>query len=424
MVDDAKLPLRVADRHELVDDLRHRVRGRAHGPGTGRAPERAHAAHHKLGAFARQERHERLLEHDERVAADDDLAFLGEIQGHDRNVFHLDVLPDVELRPVRQREDADAFAGADAAVEQRPQFRPLVFRIPLAFGVAQREDALLRARSFFVAPRPAKCRVESSCLERVEQRARLEETAAALGAQDVGLSAVGNRLGVRVHDQPGADLGRVAIAKLDHFAELVCGVDVEQRERNGPRIKRFLGQTEEHRRILADRVEHDRALELGGDLANDVDALRLERAQMVQLWRRCPDDRFQRRCLHTSAQKKSPDVFARAFDPSAWLSGILDVRDYANGRSESAGTLRVLQQQHAHARPRANITAGNVYHLGAGKSIGASAQTRDRARVRRRAISRGERQGAANCEYFARSTSFCALKSVTISALLRPAPVA
>src|SRR6058998_699622 len=79
-------------------------------------------------------------------------------------------------------------------------------------------------------------------------------------------------------------------------------------------------------------------------------------------------------------KKKSPDVFARAFDPSAWLSGILDVRDYANGRIESAGTLRVLQQQHAHARPRTNITAEDVYHLGAGKSIGASAWTRGRAR--------------------------------------------
>jgi len=30
---------------------------------------------------------------------------------------------------------------------------------------------------------------------------------------------------------------------------------------------------------------------------------------------------------------------------------------YANGQIESAGTLRVLQQQHAHSRPAANITA-------------------------------------------------------------------
>ena len=37
---------------------------------------------------------------------------------------------------------------------------------------------------------------------------------------------------------------------------------------------------------------------------------------------------------------------------------------YANGRIESAGTLRVLQQQHAHARPTTNITAEMCTILG------------------------------------------------------------
>ena len=37
-----------------------------------------------------------------------------------------------------------------------------------------------------------------------------------------------------------------------------------------------------HRRVLADRVEHHRPLELGDDLAHDVDALGFERAQVVE----------------------------------------------------------------------------------------------------------------------------------------------
>ena len=34
----------------------------------------------------------------------------GEVERHDRNVLEVDVLPDVELGPVRQRKDADALA--------------------------------------------------------------------------------------------------------------------------------------------------------------------------------------------------------------------------------------------------------------------------------------------------------------------------
>ena len=64
--------------------------------------------------------------------------------------------------------------------------------------------------------------------------------------------------------------------------ELVGGVDVEQREGNRPGVKRLLRQPQHDRRILADRVEHHRPLELGHHLPDDVDALGFERAQMIQ----------------------------------------------------------------------------------------------------------------------------------------------
>ena len=78
------------------------------------------------------------------------------------------------------------------------------------------------------------------------------------------------------------DLGRIAIAELDHLAELVGGVDVQQRERNRARIERLLREPQHHRGVLADGVEHHRPLEFGDHLAQDVDALGLERAQMIE----------------------------------------------------------------------------------------------------------------------------------------------
>jgi hypothetical protein len=41
-------------------------------------------------------------------------------------------------------------------------------------------------------------------------------------------------------------------------------------------------QVQHHRRVLADRVEHDRVSALGGPLADDVDAFGLEPLKMGQ----------------------------------------------------------------------------------------------------------------------------------------------
>jgi hypothetical protein len=46
-------------------------------------------------------------------------------------VFLVDVLPDVDLRPVGEREDADRLPLVDLAVVEVPQLRALVLGIPL-----------------------------------------------------------------------------------------------------------------------------------------------------------------------------------------------------------------------------------------------------------------------------------------------------
>ena len=71
-------------------------------------------------------------------------------------------------------------------------------------------------------------------------------------------------------------LGRERVAERDHLAELPGRVDVQERERQPAGMKRLHGQADHDRRILADRIEHDRILELGRHLTDDVDALGLE----------------------------------------------------------------------------------------------------------------------------------------------------
>ncbi len=280
----------------------------------------------------------------------------------------------------------------DAAVQQLPQLGPLVLRIPLAVGVAQREDALLGARALLVAPRAAERRVEAAGLQRVEQRLGLERAAAALRADQKRLRPVGDRLGVGVHDQPRADLGGVPVAELDHLAELVGRVDVQQRKRDRARVERLLREPQQHRRVLADRIEHHRPLELGDHLAHDVNALGLERPEVVVPQRglrghhaRCRPGRLGQlhRCLVISSaqrtgyrghrghvRKKGPETDVPGPLVSFCLNRISE-RLVANQRDRGRGDPTGPTTTRAGGRSECHQGI-DMYHLGQAKSIEAA----------------------------------------------------
>ena len=93
---------------------------------------------------------------------------------------------------------------------------------------------------------------------------------------------------VGVHDEVEAQLARGAIAEGDHVAELPGGIDVQQRERRLGRIERLARQMQQHRGVLADRIEQHRRAELRRRLAEDVDALRLQQVEVAERRRVMP----------------------------------------------------------------------------------------------------------------------------------------
>ena len=103
-----------------------------------------------------------------------------------------------------------------------------------------------------------------------------EEATASLCPNATGMGAVGDCFFVAMNDQADTEFGGIGVAELDHFFELVTGVDVEEGEGNGSGVEGFLGQAEHHGRVFADGIEHHRALKLAGDFAEDVDAFRLK----------------------------------------------------------------------------------------------------------------------------------------------------
>src|SRR5690606_37363666 len=84
-------------------------------------------------------------------------------------------------------------------------------------------------------------------------------------------------------DELDAELVDTAVPELVDLVEVVPGVDVHQRERDLRRPERLLGEPEHDDRVLAPGEEQDGAFELGGDLTEDVDRLRLERPEVGEL---------------------------------------------------------------------------------------------------------------------------------------------
>src|SRR6188472_1205036 len=272
-------PLRDPRRRDLADDLVNRRCARTDTAGAG------HVAH---GAEADGLR-ERLLV---RISLDElrgrvehpvpleHLTLVREINRRKLEPLAGDVLPHVELGPVRDREDTHLLALADAAVVEVPELRALGARVPLAEVVAKGEDPLLRARALLVAARAADRGVEAVLEHRVEQRGRLQPVACCPRACFVDDASLVDRVLDGRDHEPLSELRDPSVAELDRLGEVVARVDVHEREGEATGAERLLGEPQENDRVLAAGEEEHRAFELGGDLAHYVDRLGLERVEV------------------------------------------------------------------------------------------------------------------------------------------------
>ncbi|MDT4837540.1 hypothetical protein FQZ97_712760 [compost metagenome] len=97
-----------------------------------------------------------------------------------------------------------------------------------------------------------------------------------------GVDALGDTLGIDVGDQVEAHLGDHLVAETVHLLELPLGIDVHHRERQLAGEERLARKVQHDGRIFTDGVQHHRVVELRGDLADDVDAFRLQLFQVRQ----------------------------------------------------------------------------------------------------------------------------------------------
>src|SRR5881628_1561126 len=148
----------------LGDDLGGRCRRGLDRAGAADVADSAKAHRKLLDPFAGA-RWGDLRHRNEQAVAAQHRAAVGVVDGGHGEALALDVLPDVELGPVADREHAHVLTLRHPRVVQAPQLGPLVLRVPLAELVAEREHALLRPGLLLVAPRAAEQGIEAVLLD-------------------------------------------------------------------------------------------------------------------------------------------------------------------------------------------------------------------------------------------------------------------
>ncbi len=200
-----------------------------------------------------------------------------EIKRHDRDVLHHDVLPDVELGPVRQRKHADGFALVRCACCRRAKARAAGSSDP-RHGWRCGTRRCAPSRAIFSSSRRAppkaasKPYLSSACFSPsvfITCVCRAEPESNGLMPRFTPSSLMWTS---------SLSPSRFAVSSRNLIISRNFQVVSTCRSGNGGlrRIERLHRQMQHHRRILADGIEHHRIGELGRHLAHDVDALRLE----------------------------------------------------------------------------------------------------------------------------------------------------
>src|SRR5947207_5460404 len=179
-------------------------------------------------------------------------AITGEIERHHRHALALDVAPDIDLGPAKQRMDAHMAAWRGLRVELVPEFRRLMAEIPGAGGVARAEDALLAPDRLLVAADAEDHTLEAALGDNALEAQRLARGGARLGRK--------RRVGL-LHPGTGrVDIGETPlpddpIPELVDLGKFVACVEQDHRKRHAAE-ERLAREPEQRVRILPYRPQH------------------------------------------------------------------------------------------------------------------------------------------------------------------------
>lgn len=220
---------------------------------------------------------------EESSVALEDFAFVGEVDGREGDFLAFDIHPDIHLSEVREWENAEVFAEIFTTVEEVPEFRALVFWIPLAEVVAVGEETFLGAGFFLVAATASEAGIVLVFLDGIEEGDGLEFVAGGVRAGFLDdAAAIDGFLDVS-DDELGAEEFHELIAVMHGLVEIVASIDVDEGERWAGGPEGFFGEPCHDDRVFSTGEKKGRVLELGGGFPEDEDRLGFELVELGEV---------------------------------------------------------------------------------------------------------------------------------------------
>src|SRR5438046_2495105 len=209
-----------------------------------------------------------------------------EIHFWNRNVFTLDVAPDVNFGPIEQWLHPNVLALRRSGRELSPEFWRLIFIIPFELRVARRKISLFRASRILVAPNSGDQCVPFVFGERLLQRHGFQLVRHRHWIVRFVPNPARTRVGVDFNDKIKVVMLCCPFTKLQHLGKLIGRVDVQDRKGDLPK-KRFAGEPDKNVGILPHRPRHGDVFEGLIRLAKNENALVLELVEMSTIQSHC-----------------------------------------------------------------------------------------------------------------------------------------
>src|SRR5690554_7244367 len=165
------------------------------------------------------------------------------------------------------------FAHIFTPIEQAPQLRTLILRIPLSKLVPVREKTFLSTGLFFVTTTATHSSIKLQLFKGIKEGHCLQFVATGIDARLLLRPSLIYGILHQTNDTLSSGFFHLLIAVIQCFLKIMPGVDVQQRKRNPCRIKCLKRQVKHHNGIFSSWKQHDGIFKLRSYFANYEDRL-------------------------------------------------------------------------------------------------------------------------------------------------------
>src|SRR5690606_17195697 len=200
---------------------------------------------------------------------------MSKIQGGHGNALTFNVIPDIQFRPVADREYPDVLALINSSIENIPELGALALRIPLSEFIPHGKYTFFRTGFLFIPACTANTGVKAIALNYFQQGERLQSIPARILLFLFDRPALVDGILHVTDNQLFTQFGNQLIAEFEGLNKIMPGVYMHQGKRKFSGPEGFAGQMNQRYGILPTGKQQGRLVKLARYLSQYGDCLGL-----------------------------------------------------------------------------------------------------------------------------------------------------